>query len=459
MSILSSDLERDVAHDASSALRGHPAWDRLRTAVEELRGWQLADGSLDLAAAGPDLPAATTAPLVLVERVVEGVEALAPGLPHDAEYLAAVVVDLRRWAAEGFGVPDFLDSLLAFRPELAREDGVEHLVVFPMYTQNGNPGRNLEAVLARVVWPDWVAELERTRYQNPMFVPTAFTDFTSGYDTHSAVLFPETVAVREVPRFTWGAIFCDREAKRFRTVIAAAVDALQLDLPAEAVRLLADQELTQETFVLWDLVHDRSHSRGDLPFDPFMIKQRMPYWMYALEELRCDLTALRAAVELDNDGVAGARLVTFAVVLDRALRFPASGTRVRNYDGLAGQLLFAYLRQGGAMRWTDSRLQVDWDCLPGVALELLAEIEELYWRSIDRPKVSHWIAGYELVRRFVEPHPASTWARGVDALPWQGETKELVDVVRPDEFPLSMFFETLSKKIGPAIESTRGIRA
>jgi len=65
----------------------------------------------------------------------------------------------------------------------------------------------------------WLAELERTRYDNPLFVPITFEDFTPGYDTNSAVLFPETVAVREAPeRWTWGAIFCDREAARFRTL-------------------------------------------------------------------------------------------------------------------------------------------------------------------------------------------------------------------------------------------------
>ncbi len=86
-------------------------------------------------------------------------------------------------------MPDFLDSLLAFRPELHRVDGLEHLVVFPMYTQNGNPDRNFEAVVVRVVWPDFVAGLEATRYDNSMFVPISFVDFTSGYDTNSAVLF------------------------------------------------------------------------------------------------------------------------------------------------------------------------------------------------------------------------------------------------------------------------------
>ena len=65
--------------------------------------------------------------------------------------------------------------------------------------------------------------------------------------------------------------------------------------------LLEDQELTEETFVMWDLIHDRTHMHGDLPFDPFMIKQRMPYFLYSLEELRCDLTAFRESVKLEQD--------------------------------------------------------------------------------------------------------------------------------------------------------------
>ena len=445
-------LEAVTSADPRPTVAGHPGWVRLKTAVEDVRTLQSADGSVDGAA--HDLSRAAA----LVDEVVAGIEELAPSLPHDAAYLRAVVTDLRGWVATGFAVPDFLDSLLEFHPEQHRVDGLEHLVVFPMYTQNGNPDRNLEAVLLRVVWPDWVARIEAEQYRNPMFVPVAFLDFTSGYDTFSAVLFPETVAVREVPVFTWGAIFCDREAARFRRVVSAAVEALRIDLPADAALLLSDQELAQETFVLWDLVHDRAHSRGDLPFDPFMIKQRMPFWLYALEELRCDLTAFRAAVDLEKAGVARARLVQYAVVFDRALRFPLSGTRVRNYDGLGGQLLFAYLRQNGAVSWTDNALQVDWARLPEVVLALLAEIEELYWRSIDRPKVSHWLAAYDLVTTYVEPHPASRWAQGAGALPWEGAPRELTDAVRPDEFPLSMFFETLHKKIGAVIDSTRGIR-
>ena len=50
------------------------------------------------------------------------------------------------------------------------------------------------------------------------------------------------------------------------------------------------------------------------------------------------------------------------------------------------------------------------------------------------------------------------WARGADALPLDGPLKGLTDAVLPDEFPLSMFFEALEKKMRPVIVSTEGIR-
>ena len=146
--------------------------------------------------------------------------------------------DFRRWVDGGFAVPDFYDSLMLFQPQLHRVDGLTHLVVFPMYTQNGSRSRLVEVVLVQVIWPDHVAELESGDYSNKLFVPIRFLDFSAGYDSNSAVLFPETVAMRQIPTFTWGAIFADREAARFRRVLRAAVGVTKLDLPAEAAELM-----------------------------------------------------------------------------------------------------------------------------------------------------------------------------------------------------------------------------
>ncbi|MFJ4879216.1 DUF6421 family protein [Streptomyces sp. NPDC088745] len=453
-------LVQDIAGEGiaeASRVVDHPAWGALRAAVEEIRPWQSPDGSVDLDAEGAP---ARTAVDAAVERVITGVEELSPLLPHDAAYHRALVADLRAWAASGYDVPDFLDSLLAFQPAQSRADGLQHLVVFPMYTQNGNPDRNLEAVVLRMVWPEWLAELERTRYDNPLFCGITFEDFTSGYDTNSAVLFPETIAVRQAPeRFTWGGIFCDREAARFRRVTEAAVDILGVDLPDDIRALVADQDRCQQAFVLWDMVHDRTHSHGDLPFDPFMIKQRQPFWMYGLEELRCDLTAFKEAVKLEADGVPQGRDVQFAVLFDRMFRFPVTGERVRNYDGLGGQLLFAYLHKHDVVRWTDNTLKIDWERAPQVTNQLCAEIEDLYRAGIDRPKLVHWFAAYDLVSTYLAPHPGSRWAKGPDALDLSLPPRKLVDDVLPDEFPLSMFYEALSKKLKSVIASTKGITA
>ncbi|GAA3633782.1 hypothetical protein GCM10022200_16180 [Microbacterium awajiense] len=463
-----------TAHNAESII-GEPevvedsaAWADLKAAATALQSMQIKDGSI------PDA-AHHAAAREHVATITASIEALRPLFPHDDAYLKASVADFERWVASDFAEPDFLDSLVAFQPQQHRVDGIRHLVVFPMYTQNGSANRHVEALLVEVIWPEFIEQLEAGDYGNKLFVSLRLIDFTPGYDTNSAVLFPETVAMREIPSFTWGAIFQDREAARYRRVVRAAAEITKLDLPDDAARMLDDQALAEKTFVMWDIIHDRTHMRGDLPFDPFMIKQRMPYFLYSLEELRCDLTAfrecvaitarLRARVEqgdeldaVEQETLEHAVLVQYAVIFDRIFRFAITGSRVRNYDGLGGQLLFAWLHQRGVLHWTDTALAFDWDEVPAAVVALGEAIDELYWRSIDRPKTAHWLAAYDLVRSTLTPHPASAWARGLDDEILAGAPKGFTDAVLDDEFPLSMFFEALDRKMKPVIESTSGIR-
>ena len=442
-------------------------WEVIKSSALTLRGHQIQDGSI------PEKSVHRMC-AIAVSGISGSLRELAKQISHDSDYLLACADDFDRWSDSGFGVPDFYDSLSAFHPEQNRIDGLAHLVVFPMYTQNGSTDRFVEAVLFEVIWPEFVANLEASEYTNKAFVPVRFTDFTPGYVTNSAVIFPESVSViprvpagapegtkPELPPFTWGGIFADREAARFRRVVKAAAEVTHLELPEAAKDLLADQKLAEQTFVMWDLIHDRTHMRGDLPFDPFMIKQRMPFYLYGLEELRCDLTAFRESVKLvrakdtDEETRKYAQLVQYAVLFDRIFRFPLSGNRKRNYDSVAGQLLFAYLHQQKVIHWTDTQLAIDWDDLPDAVVSLSDKINELYWRSIDRPKVVHWLAAYDLVSEVLAPHQASKWAKR--EIPLTGTTGELTDQILDDEFPLSMFYEALLKKMTPVIQSTVGI--
>jgi hypothetical protein len=145
------------------------------------------------------------------------------------------------------------------------------------------------------------------------------------------------------------------------------------------------------------------------------------------------------------------------MIFDRLFRFPVTGDRVRNYDGLGGQLLFAYLHRYDVLRWTDNTLQIDWQRVPQVTNQLSAEIEKLYRDGIDRPRLVHWFAAYELVSAYLAPHPGSVWAKGPSALDLTQPPRILVDEVLSDEFPLSMFYEALARKLKGVIASTKGI--
>lgn len=69
----------------------------------------------------------------------------------------------------------------------------------------------------------------------------------------------------------------------------------------------------------------------------------------------------------------------------------------------------------------------------------------------------HWFAAYDLVATYLAPHPGSVWAKGPEALDLSLPPRKLVDEVLPDEFPLSMFYEALAKKLREVIASTKGI--
>src|SRR5690606_7558828 len=103
-----------------------PAWGRLKAAVAELQPLQGQDDAVVRRVKRTAVPVPGTADhdpaRALVAEVADAVAEPAPESPHDAAYLDAVVTDLRRWADDGLGVPDYLDSLVAFQPQLQRRD-------------------------------------------------------------------------------------------------------------------------------------------------------------------------------------------------------------------------------------------------------------------------------------------------------------------------------------------------
>lgn len=417
-----------------------PGWPALKVAVDALRTLQQPDGSVapEHRARAGALVVATTGHLL----------ALAPSFPHEAEYFAALERDFAAWTASDFARPDFAASLAAFTPQRHRRDNLETLALFPLYTPNASGDIRFEAILFRTPWPEWLAGLESTRFHNAKFVPGHLIDFTAGYDSECAVLFPEAVAVAARATNQFATIFCDREAARLQRTALRCAPVVNLSLHPELEFWLRSPALIEDTLALWDLIHDTSHSVGELPFDPFMIRQRAPFWMYGLEELRVDLRSYGEAVQLARDGFPFARTVGYAILLDRIFRFPLTGTRVRNYDALGGQLLFAFLHQRDALVWSDNRLTIRWEHLDLAIAALADELRALYKFGSDCSKMTFWLAAHDLISRHVPPNLASKWRSNSRAVSDEADPKRWLDLIHPDEFPLGTFHTNLQRRLG-----------
>ncbi len=392
-----------------------PAWPALKAAINALRQLQQPDGSVP-----PEHRARADA---LVVATLGHLLALAPIFSHEAEYFAALERDFAAWIASGFARPDFAASLAAFTPQHHRHDGIETLALFPQYTPNASSDVRFEAILFRTPWPGWLAQLDRTRFHNTKFVPGHLIDFTDGYESHCAVLFPETVSVATRPTNQFATIFCDREAARLQRTALGCAEIVKLALHPELEFWLRSPGLIEDTLALWDLIHDTSHSVGELPFDPFMIRQRAPFWMYGIEELRVDLRSYGEAMRLAREGFPFARYVGYAILLDRVFRFPLTGSRVRNYDALGGQLLFAFLHQRDVLVWSDGRLTIRWEQLEDAIAALREDLRGLYKFGSDCSKMTFWLAAHDLISRHVPPNVASKWRADSRAIADEADVK------------------------------------
>jgi hypothetical protein len=176
--------------------------------------------------------------------------------------------------------------------------------------------------------------------------------------------------------------------------------------------------------------------------------------MYSLEELRVDLSAYVDSHSIAREGLESARYVPYAILFDRILRFPITGNRVRNYDGLGGQLFFGYLHKHNVVRWTDNRLLIDWSRVEEGVSALRDEVETMYREGIDLSKVSYWISGHDLMARYVRANVNSQWQKETRVLSDEADTKAWIERVLNDEFPLSMFYEQFKKKLADDAEKT-----
>ena len=147
----------------------------------------------------------------------------------------------------GFAKPDFTALARAFRPDQHREDGIEHLVVFPMYKQNGRREKRLRGADR----PRAVARVARRARARPL----RQREVRAGHvrRPHARLRLRvrgpvpgDRLASARAPANHFGAIFCDREAERFRRVGAPPPTSLGAQPAAGRRRAAGAPELSRE---------------------------------------------------------------------------------------------------------------------------------------------------------------------------------------------------------------------
>ena len=433
-----------------SAAAADPAWPRLRDAVEELRLLQEPDGSVEPRAATTIGCASwsTTIAAPVAARSRRTSRTRRTTSRRSAPTCAA-------WADGGFGKPDFT-ALARGVPARAASAATASSTSSCSRCTSRTARRDtcFEALIVRVPWPRVGGRARARATTTRSSCRSTFVDYTSGYDSECAVLFPETFSVAERPPAYFGAIFCDREAERFRRVVRRrGRDPAARTCRPTPPRCSAREELSRDAYIAWDLIHDRTHMRGDLPFDPFMIRQRSPYWMYSLEELRCDLTAFGEAVELEARGLPARppRAVRDPlrppVPLPGHRRARAQLRRPRRPAAVrvpAPRGLPALDRQPAGDRVGHGS--------PRASQALRDRGQELYHSGIDRSKLGQWIAAHDLVADVrAAGRGLGLGARAPRASRRSRSRSSSSTWSRDDEFPLSLFYTQLKPKLEPVL--------
>ena len=354
--------DRDVARATAAASATADAveldehWLALKDAVTRIRPMQSKDGSIDGQA--HDHAEARR----LVARDHRRDRRARPALPARRRLPRRPSRPTsRRWADGGFGVPDFLDSLVPFQPAAAPGRRPAAPGRLPDVHPERQPrpqrrGRAASGHLAASGWPSWSATLRQ---------PAVRADHASSTSPPATTPTPRCSSPRPSPcarsrRSPGARIFADREAARFRRVSTRRrADTSACSCPPDADAAgRTTRSCRRAPSCMWDLIHDRTHSHGDLPFDPFMIKQRMPFLLYSLEELRCDLTAFREAVAAG--GARACRHARLRAVRRRsstacsASRSPATGCATTTAS--AASCSSPGCTSTTSLHWTDNRL-------------------------------------------------------------------------------------------------------
>ena len=375
------------------------------------------------------------------ENIINSLNQLSPYFIHHKAYYQSLVKDFQLWE-KSKGIPNFEKSLNNYNPQTFIKTKEIEICIFPMYTPNNSMNITCEAIFFKYQYTKEFI-LYENYFKNKNFIPAYLIDATEGFNSECVVLFPEMIMQGENKINNFGILFSNREAKRFSFYIKNSIKLLNININEKQHQFIDNQQEVNQAFMLWDLIHDANHFKGYLPFDKFMMKKKSPYWMYAIEELRVDLdTYIKITNIKINNKIS--KNIKFTLLFDRLFRFPISGSEEKNYDGLAGQIIFGYLYKNSILEWNNLKLSFKWDDLNIHLNNLSNEIHLLYKDGVNQSRERFWINTYKLIRKYCSPNISSTLNYKISK---NKDIQSIYTEILDNEFPLNQFYKYLSKHI------------
>lgn len=220
------------------------------------------------------------------------------------------------------------------------------------------------------------------RYASPT-MPVTVTGCSEGFTSRTVVaLFPENHVdgIQQPGDLVF--YFIDKFVERHNRITRKMIDAV---MEKDSFPLIhgADDLKIQQASSWWVRLHEYHHRQGDMPIPEFLpAKKYKP--LAGLEELRVDVSAMLALLHDDRLPREQAHTAYEYILAERLLRYAVEGIPRPNYDAVASQLLFGYLREHRGIRVHNETIGLT-SSVAEVLARFLGEIQRLESKIHEEP--------------------------------------------------------------------------
>jgi len=205
--------------------------------------------------------------------------------------------------------------------------------------------------------------------------------------------------------------FVDKFVERHRRITSVLLRKIVSDQSFCLIRNLCDREVELAS-ATWVRLHEYHHHTGPMPIPEYLMFKR-PKPLAGLEELRVDILAMLCCLQREGIPSPLAEMTFEFILSERLLRYSIEGIPEPNYDAVASQFLFNFLREHGGIELKGKLIRILPE-LPNVLRALLDCIRglETLVKEIGPPQVQQELL--KLIRTYTSFDEATRRYRHIE---------------------------------------------